>query len=589
MSRNIVVRIAVVACVAGGLLAPTTEVAAQAPPPLVPFSGVVSSGAGTATVTLSIYAEASGGNALWSETQSVQVNAQGQFEALLGLTAASGLPAELFGDDETRWIGVSADGQAEGTRTLLTSVPYAMKAADANTLGGLPASAFALADGGSLASTAGASGASAPQVDGDGGAGEGGFSSTSGELVETSGDQVILDDLIVDGSACIGVDCVNGESFGFDTIRLKENNLRIKFDDTSTSASFPKNDWQLTANDSANGGLNKFSIDDITGGRTPFTVEAGAPSHSLYVDDGGRLGLGLNTPVVDVHVKSGNTPTLRLEQDGSSGFTPQTWDVAGNEANFFVRDATNGSKLPFKIKPGAATDAVYIDADGDVGIGTSSPNLADFGNADANLLIRDTGVARLGFRPDGTGAEWALVSGGTATNDSFIFASAATPGGVLALDDAGEATFSGLAGAGADVFVCASNLGVISASTTACSGSSINFKEDVRNLPLGLDTVLKLRPVTFEWKPGYRASEPTQIGFVAQEVEAVSPLLAQYRDGELHGVMYAEMTSLLVKAVQEQQAQIDDLREQTLVETVEEQRRQIEELKALVKQLVDAQ
>ena len=142
-------------------------------------------------------------------------------------------------------------------------------------------------------------------------------------------DQVILDDLIVDGSACIGFDCVNGESFGFDTIRIKENNLRIKAQDTSSSASFPSNDWQITFNDSSNGGANKFSIDDIDGGRTPFTIEAGAPSHSLYVDDGGRLGLGTNTPVTDIHIKSGNTPTLRLEQDGSSGFTPQTWDVAG--------------------------------------------------------------------------------------------------------------------------------------------------------------------------------------------------------------------------------------------------------------------
>ncbi|MFQ5526068.1 MAG: hypothetical protein ACE5GX_07365, partial [Thermoanaerobaculia bacterium] len=155
-----------------------------------------------------------------------------------------------------------------------------------------------------------------------------------------SADQVILDDLIVDGSACIGQDCVNGESFGFDTIRIKENNLRIKAQDTSSTASFPSNDWQITFNDSANGGANKFSIDDIDGGRTPFTIEAGAPSNSLYVDDGGRIGFGTSTPVVELHVKDGDTPTLRLEQDGSSGFTPQTWDVAGNETNFFIRDAT---------------------------------------------------------------------------------------------------------------------------------------------------------------------------------------------------------------------------------------------------------
>ena len=52
-------------------------------------------------------------------------------------------------------------------------------------------------------------------------------------------DQQILDDLIVGGSICAGTDCSNGESFGFDTIRLKENNLRIRAMDTSNSASFP--------------------------------------------------------------------------------------------------------------------------------------------------------------------------------------------------------------------------------------------------------------------------------------------------------------------------------------------------------------
>ena len=72
----------------------------------------------------------------------------------------------------------------------------------------------------------------------------------------------------------------------------------------------------------------------------------------------GCLGFGTSTPVADLHIKSGNTPTLRLEQDGSPGFTPQTWDVAGNEANYFIRDATNGSTLPFRIRPGAPTSAI---------------------------------------------------------------------------------------------------------------------------------------------------------------------------------------------------------------------------------------
>ncbi|CUH89332.1 hypothetical protein PH5382_03278 [Phaeobacter sp. CECT 5382] len=187
-------------------------------------------------------------------------------------------------------------------------------------------------------------------------------------------DQVINDDLIVNQSLCVGNDCVNGEAFGFDTIRMKENNVRIGINDTSNSASFPQNDWQLTFNDSGNGGQNKFSVDDISAGRTPFTIEAGSPSHALYVDDGGRIGLRTATPVVEMHMVSGDSPTMRLEQDGSSGFTPQTWDMAGNETNFFVRDATNGSRIPFKIRPSAPTNSIYVDTDGDIGLGTASPD-----------------------------------------------------------------------------------------------------------------------------------------------------------------------------------------------------------------------
>jgi len=236
-------------------------------------------------------------------------------------------------------------------------------------------------------------------------------------LPTAAADQVILDDLIVDGSACIGFDCVNGESFGFDTIRLKENNLRIRAMDTSNSASFPTVDWQIEFNATSNGGANKFAVTDLDAGRTPFTIEASAPSHSLYVDDGGRLGLGTSTPVVDVHVKSGNTPTLRLEQDGSNGFTPQTWDVAGNESNFFVRDVTNGSTLPFRIRPGAPTSAIDVAANGDIGVGTSSPD------ASIHVLGADSAVHVEGDDP----VIHVEDTGGLADTNLIVMEGAANP------------------------------------------------------------------------------------------------------------------------------------------------------------------
>ena len=173
-------------------------------------------------------------------------------------------------------------------------------------------------------------------------------------------DQVIPDDLIVQGSACVGLDCVNNENFGFDTIRLKENNLRIHFDDTSTQVGFPANDWRLIANDSASGGSSKFSIEDSTGAKTPFTITAGAATNSIFVDSTGRIGLRTSTPVLDLHINTSNTPAIRLEQNNSGGFTAQTWDIGANEANFFVRDVTGGSQLSFRIRPGAPTSSLDI-------------------------------------------------------------------------------------------------------------------------------------------------------------------------------------------------------------------------------------
>ncbi|WP_291844252.1 hypothetical protein [Maricaulis sp.] len=189
-----------------------------------------------------------------------------------------------------------------------------------------------------------------------------------------SADQVFNDDVIITQSLCVGFDCVNGENFGFDTLRLKENNLRIHFDDTSNSASFPSNDWRIVVNDTGNGGASYLGIEDSTAGRMPFRVEAGAPANTLYVEADGDVGIKTANPVVDLHIVEGNTPTVRLEQDGSDGFTPQTWDLAGNEANFFIRDVTNGSQLVFRIEPGASENRIFVESDNDVGIGTNNPS-----------------------------------------------------------------------------------------------------------------------------------------------------------------------------------------------------------------------
>jgi len=199
-------------------------------------------------------------------------------------------------------------------------------------------------------------------------------SSAHGEGTELlSPDIVHNDDVIIDGSLCVGNDCSSGLAFGFDTIVLMEDNLRIFFDDTSTIPNHPRNDWRIIMNDSTDGGGNYFAIEDATEVSNILVLEAGAPDNSLYVDSHGDVGLNTSTPYYELHIVDGDSPTVRLEQDASYGWTPQIWDLCGDESSFFIRDATLGSKLPFRIETDAPTDTVFLKSNGHVGIGTGSP------------------------------------------------------------------------------------------------------------------------------------------------------------------------------------------------------------------------
>jgi len=96
-------------------------------------------------ISFAIYSESTGGVPLWQETQNVELDRQGHYTVLLGATTLDGVPTELFSSEERRWLGVHVQlpGEAEQPRVLFVSVPYALEAANAKTLGGLPASAFA--------------------------------------------------------------------------------------------------------------------------------------------------------------------------------------------------------------------------------------------------------------------------------------------------------------------------------------------------------------------------------------------------------------------------------------------------------------
>jgi hypothetical protein len=391
-------------------------------------------------------------------------------------------------------------------------------------------------------------------------------------------DFVIPDDLIVQGSACVGLDCVDGEAFGFDTIRLKENNTRIKFDDTSTSPGFPNNDWQLTANDSPSGGLNKFSIENTTVATVPFTVAGPAPTNSLFIDGSGRVGLRTSTPGLDLSIRTGNTPAQRLEQDASGGFTAQTWDIGANEANFFVRDVTSGSRLPFRIRPGAPTSSIDINASGLVGVGTASPtdrmhivsntgtvNPLSVSNTDAASYAQAVyrGSARLWSAGVGNASETTL---GVA-NKFFVF-DASVAQIRLAIDTSGNVGIGTASPAArlhtvgsvrfAGVTSCGSGIQSNASGDLSCIVSSRQFKNITGELApkAALANVMALRPQTGSYK---ETPDVPEHWLIAEEVASVDPALIGLNDGKPHVVKTQNVVADLIVVVQQQQQRIDAL------------------------------
>lgn len=313
---------------------------------------------------------------------------------------------------------------------------------------------------------------------------------------------VITGDQSIRNSLCVGTDCLDAESFGFDTIRLKENNMRIGFDDTSVGT-FAANDWELTVNSSASGGLSFFGITDVTAGNQPFTVEAGAGNNALYVDDAGRIGVGTSVPAVELHVVDGDTPTQRLEQDGSSGWAAQTWDLAGNETNFFVRDVTNGSTLPFRVRPGAPTSAIDISADGNIGMGTSTPQ--------NSLHIKEsTGNAGIILENTTTAQAWKFVN----KSNSFQVSKVGAPGTQFTIYDDGSALI-GDTGSSTN-FVMDSN-GNVTIQGALTQNSDIKTKENIQlvNADDILNKVMDL-PISI-WNYKFDDESVKHLGPMAQD------------------------------------------------------------------------
>jgi hypothetical protein len=320
-------------------------------PRLIKFSGVMKDGkgdarTGVAGVTFAIYAEQEGGTPVWMETQNVQLDEAGRYTALLGANSSEGVPLELFTnqwrvasgewrekdttqwrvasgewrekDSAERWLGVEGPDIQESPRVLLVSVPYALKAADAETLGGMPASAFVLAQG----------------------------TQGSGEWRVASGEQ---------GGTAPALKAQAGSAGGAA--------------ERSTQAGMPVPLKSKTATTSAakNAATAAVDIDFV-----PKYDPTGSLVPSAIIESNGKVGIGTTAPTAALHVigdtvrvTSGTTAQLQVKGSASSG-------RFGQDANgAFLANDTSGSSLRFLTNNGNLNEWMRIGSTGSVNIGSA--------------------------------------------------------------------------------------------------------------------------------------------------------------------------------------------------------------------------
>jgi hypothetical protein len=402
-------------------------------------AGVVDSGEALAFVgvTFAVYAEQEGGAALWQETQNVALDGEGRYSVLLGAASREGMPAELFATGEPRWLGVRVnvagddDASQEQARVLLVSVPYALRAADAETLGGRAASDFVLreelAGWSGIAAMGGVTPGAADRPRAVGGT-QGVVSGTVnrlGKFTPTGAD--VGDSLMFDDGNGIGITTTTGSGF-YTPVALLDLQLTTAVPRDTLSAAVVLNNaadisgsgvvtpFRMTLNDQSTGlVLSKQAM------RVIYDRNAGASGNVSVFDSALTLA---------TFFRSSAPYTYRgLNVEGArvlNGFTVQTLFGIFVEAP----PATVGGQPAGTITNKFAL--VTAPGSGNVGIGTTGPteqlevagNVRVVGNVVATGSIMGAGTASSFTAPPtgaGVGQGALFVNPGSAGADQTLF------------------------------------------------------------------------------------------------------------------------------------------------------------------------
>jgi trimeric autotransporter adhesin len=566
------------ACALSAVAQQSTDVTV---PTLVNFSGTLTDVNGKPLteimgVTFYLYQDQQGGAPLWMETQNVQPDRMGHYSVMLGSTTSQGLSPDLFASGQARWLGVQAQGQEEQPRVMLLSVPYAMKAVDAQTIGGLPPSAFVLAappTANAARAMGGSKAASVPATSSD-------VTTTGGTADKipmfTTATNIQNSILSQTGTTAINV----GGNLNLPaTGRFELGGKLFAFGSYANDNAF----LGFAGNTKTTGTYNTAVGEQALGYNTTGSYNTAIAQAALELNTTGSE----NTAVGDGALVS-NTTGSNNTASGGGALSSNTTGSNNTASGYFVlsgnttgyENTADGVYALYSNTTGPSNtatgyEALYLNTSG-------SGNTASGYHA---LYDNSTGSTNTGFGSNsGTTYDGSKVTG---VSNSFIgnFAIMATGGlsyataiGACSEVSASNAlvlgannTSSGDAGffctsypyqytnVGIDVSNPSKILTVLQGGGPAIADgwstySSRRWKTNIHPLHNALSKVEQLRGVSYDLKD----SGKHEIGVIAEEVGQVLPEVVSYEKNgkDATGVDYSRLTALLIEAMKQQQKQI---------------------------------
>ena len=257
----------------------------------------------------------------------------------------------------------------------------------------------------------------------------------------------------------------------------------------------------------------------------------------------GFLGIGTSSPDEELHI-FGAAPFIKIENSTETSGGILFVDQQDEGQNASIRFDASARSLDFLTDSGEAMTILGTGSSRRVGIGETSP-ISKLHVQDANnISMSSAGVGQMSVEGNGYTLGIALNGSG-----AFIYHNSSSRFLSLGTNETEQVRLT----TGGALHVVND---VVAFSTTP---SDKRLKTNVKDIDYGLDTIMKLKPKQYDWKKDDRHD----IGFIAQEVEEVIPEIVkdnEWFDDKVKTLDYEKLTAVLIKAVQEQQVQIEELK-----------------------------